>query len=109
MGKFLIIKGVDFSQVSVERVTFVNKIQITAKSSNVEYGTVTGSGGYYVGETVTLTAIPSSGCTFKQWNDGNTDATRTIIVGNADAEFIATFIQMEWNEINLSSYTNMYK
>ena len=58
------------------------KYTITVKSSGK--GTVTGTGTYYVDDTVTLTATPAtvSGKTyaFIKWNDGNTEKNRTITV-----------------------------
>ena len=59
-------------------------------SNNNSWGTVSGGGTYDAGSAVTITATPFSGYRFVQWNDGNTDASRTIIV-NADATYTATF------------------
>lgn len=63
---------------------------ITVTSNNAAWGTVTGGGTYNEGTTVTLTATPANGYHFTQWNDGNTNATRTITV-TADATYIASF------------------
>lgn len=53
-------------------------------------GTVSGGGTYEKGKSVTLTATPNSGYTFKQWSDGNTSASRTITI-NGDATYTAVF------------------
>ncbi|MBQ3087249.1 MAG: hypothetical protein IJC45_07935 [Clostridia bacterium] len=53
-------------------------------------GTVTGGGEYENGTTATLTATPNAGYVFKQWSDGNTNATRTITV-TANATYTAEF------------------
>jgi len=42
--------------------------------------TVTGGGRYEYGTEVTLTATPGEGCVFMSWNDGEGDATRTVVV-----------------------------
>lgn len=63
---------------------------ITATSNNINYGSVSGSGTYYQGDTVTLTATPANGYRFVQWQDGNTDNPRTIVV-TGTRTYIATF------------------
>ena len=63
---------------------------ITVKSNNAEWGSVTGSGTYKDGETVTISAIPATGYFFNCWNDGNTENPRHIVV-SGNAEYIATF------------------
>ena len=65
---------------------------ITATSADETMGTVTGGGTYEEGATATLTATANDGYHFVQWNDGNTDNPRTIIV-TEDAAFVATFAQ----------------
>lgn len=53
---------------------------VSVNSSNTNYGTVSGGGTYAAGTQVTLSATPNSGYQFIRWNDGNTNATRTITV-----------------------------
>lgn len=72
---------------------------ITVVAADTTMGTVTGSGRYEVGETITITAVANAGYEFVSWNDGswndgNTDATRTIVV-EGDATYIATFRALE--------------
>ena len=55
-----------------------NERVINALSNNNILGTVTGSGIYTIGETATLTAVPTYKGKFVSWSDGNTDLTRTI-------------------------------
>ena len=43
-----------------------------------QYGIVTGSGTYFEGESVTLTATPNSGYMFVCWSNGNTDNPYTF-------------------------------
>ena len=63
---------------------------ITVLANNASWGNVTGSGTYPAGATVTISAMPYSGYYFDQWQDGETQATRTITV-TGDATYIATF------------------
>ena len=55
-----------------------------------EMGEVSGSGSYEYGTVVTLTAIAHEGYKFMQWSDGDTNATRTIIV-EGEVTLTATF------------------
>ena len=67
---------------------------IVVTSNPPTAGTVTGQGGYQMGDTCTLTAIPTENCEFLYWKkDGNIvsdDLTYTIIV-NQDVEMEAFF------------------
>ncbi|MBP5677973.1 MAG: leucine-rich repeat domain-containing protein [Bacteroidales bacterium] len=63
---------------------------ITASSADPSMGTVTGSGSYVTGSTVTLTAMPNTGHHFVQWQDGNTQNPRTVTVTD-NATYMATF------------------
>ena len=65
-------------------------VRLTVNSNNSSYGTVSGSGDYAFGDEATLTATPNSGVYFVEWNDGNTDNPRTVIV-NEDITYTATF------------------
>ena len=69
---------------------------ITVNASPTAGGTVTGDGEYENGTTATLTATPSTGYKFKQWSDGNTNATRTITV-TTDATYTAQFEKLTFN------------
>ena len=62
-----------------------------------EGGTVSTSGGTYSqGTQVSITATPSSGFTFSQWSDGNTNATRTITV-SSNATLTANFEKKKYS------------
>ena len=54
----------------------------TITTTGYNFGTVvqSGDGKYKYGTIVTLTAVPNEGCTFIDWDDGNTDNPRTITV-----------------------------
>ncbi len=92
---------------------FAKKPYLTVKTNNSNYGTVSGSSGYYMpGEEVTITATPNSGAYFVEWNDGNTDNPRTVTV-NEDITYTATFAEVlngtengyEWVGLGLPSGT----
>ena len=77
-------------------------INVTANPA--EGGVVSGAGTYSDGETITITATPNAGYTFKQWNDNNTESSRSVVVsGNAD--YIAEFEEIVLNGISLNPAT----
>ena len=55
----------------------VNSYTVTLQAEN---GTVTGAGTYTYGTSANLTATPAECYHFVQWSDGDTNATRTIVV-----------------------------
>ncbi|MBQ9473770.1 MAG: InlB B-repeat-containing protein [Bacteroidales bacterium] len=54
-------------------------------------GTVTGGGTYTSGQSITLTATPFAGYTFRNWSDGNADNPRTLVV-TQNITLRATFV-----------------
>jgi hypothetical protein len=60
-------------------------------SANTTMGTVTGSGDYVKGSSVTIGAVAKPGYEFVQWNDNNTDNPRTITALTQNTTFTATF------------------
>ena len=63
---------------------------ITTASNNNSWGTVSGGGSKTEGSRVTLTPNAAAGCSFVQWQDGNTDNPRIITV-TGNATYTATF------------------
>lgn len=63
---------------------------LTVSASPSNGGTVTGGGEYAHNAAVTVTASPASGYKFTQWSDGNTQATRTVVLSD-DLSLTATF------------------
>lgn len=53
---------------------------VSLSVNNDLYGTTEGDGIYEEGSTVSIIAIPTSDCVFKQWEDGNTDNPRSIVI-----------------------------
>lgn len=64
---------------------------LTLSQNYVNYGTVTGAGEYEEGTEITLVATPAEGYYFVRWNDGNTNATRTITMPAQDTTYTAGF------------------
>lgn len=75
----------DEEQIYIQAV-WKPKYSILALPSIAGAGTVTGSGSYYEGDTVTLKATAAKGCSFVKWSDGETSPTRTITVVPAYVE-----------------------
>ena len=90
----------DFSYIKALEST--NTYTLTLNTNNFSYGTVTGSGTYYDGTKVTITATPNTGYKFTQWSDGNTSDTRTITI-TKDQTLTATF---EKQTYTLTLYAN---
>ena len=65
---------------------------ITVNSNNEALGSVTGSGTYASGTTVTLAAVPATGCSFVKWDDDVTDNPRTVTV-TKDITYTAYFAE----------------
>ncbi len=62
---------------------------ITVTSNDSEHCSVFGNGQYIYGAKATIKCVPLAGYEFVQWNDGNTYATREVIV-TSDATYTAT-------------------
>lgn len=92
MGKYLLIKGADFSNDAVKTVTpIMNLVSISVQASPEGGGTVTGGGLYSPGDSVQITATASEGYVFQKWSDDNTNATRTITVVDVPQTYVAIF------------------
>ena len=68
----------------------INSYAVSTTSSNSSMGGTSGSGTYSHGSTATLTATAFYGYHFVQWQDGNTDNPRSIVV-NDSAHYTAHF------------------
>lgn len=66
------------------------EMTITAVADDENHGSVSGSGEYTFDTEATLTATPAEGYHFVQWQDGNTDNPRTIVVRARDT-YTASF------------------
>lgn len=93
MGKILVIKGADFSQVAIGNTKIKTRINVVASPSGG--GIVSGGGLYNVGQQVQITATPAKGYIFSQWSDGVTDLSRNIAVGTSNKTYTAEFTAIE--------------
>ncbi len=66
-------------------------VTITVNSSTNGGGSVTGGGTFVEGSTNGITATASNGWRFTEWNDGNTNAARSIIVPASNITYTASF------------------
>lgn len=82
----------------------VNTYSVTVNSNNASMGTVLGGGNYIYQTPATISAMPNYGCHFVQWNDGNTDNPRTIIITQNEV-FSAQF---DYNTYTLTALSNNY-
>ena len=86
---------------------FVSNVStITVANANPDMGNVSGSGVYYYQNLVSLTATANYGYHFVQWNDGNTQNPRTIIVSQ-DSAFTAFFALNTYSIVATSNSTTM--
>jgi len=66
---------------------------ITVNTDQPTWGTVAGSGTYYKGASVQISATPNNNnYVFSKWNDDDRHNPRTVVV-NADATYTATFVE----------------
>lgn len=67
-----------------------NVYTVALASADAIMGSVTGGGEYAYLSTATVTAVASQGYQFRQWNDGNTDNPRSLVV-RCDTSLTASF------------------
>lgn len=73
---------------------------ITVVANNSLYGTVTGTGRYLGGETVTISAVPNEGYEFRSWSDGDQNSTREVTaIRNTTTTYMAIFAALPGTEV----------
>ncbi len=90
--------------VSTEFVT-LNWYTITVTSDDTDLGSVSGSGDYDEGDTVTLTAVPETDCRFTGWSDGNIENPRTF-QASASLNLTAYFEAIDYKTFSLTVNDN---
>ena len=75
---------------------------LTVTSSSPFLGSVIGSGTYPAGVVVEISAYPTPYAAFAQWNDGNTDNPRQVLV-DGDKSFVAQFRALQQYTIEVVS------
>jgi len=74
------------------------KRTLTLSASPSNGGSVSGGGQYNNGASATITATANSGYTFTRWSDGNTSASRTIVM-DANKTLSAIFVTTAGGEV----------
>ena len=75
---------------------------ITVESSNPDWGSVSGGGTYYYGDTIQISATANPGFKFVRWSDGYTNNPRTVVVTGSQS-FTAIF---EIRQYHITTYTS---
>lgn len=111
MGKILVIKGVDFSATSIEKVKLVaDKISINVLANPTKGGICTGTGVYDEGTQINISATPNNKYEFDSWDDGNTNLQRTIIVDELKTTYVAKFINTSLELVKIiNGYVSLKK
>jgi len=68
----------------------IDQYTVTLSVDDPSHGSVTGAGQYLYNANAIIYAVGNTGYGFTQWNDGNTDNPRTVVV-TEDAEYTASF------------------
>ena len=85
-----------------------NMYTINVYANDNTLGIVTGTGNYAYNTTATITATPAAYCTFVEWNDGNTEPVRNILVtGNASYTAIFQAIPQHNVTVHVAPDVNM--
>ena len=83
-----------------------DQFTITVLSSDTTLGSVSGTGVYNYGDSITIRATPRGyGRRFVSWNDGNTEATRRVAV-LANRTYLALFVENDYSVIVRSADPN---
>lgn len=93
-GKYeqsVLVKDIIGTTIRMRRVAST-QYKINVLSSNESWGSVNGSGSYDEGSIVSIAAMANDGYKFIQWQDGNKDNPRNILV-DRNMNFIANFEQ----------------
>lgn len=85
---FTATQSLDLTAVFEART--VDYYNVTVLSADEAMGEAFGTGLHAGGSTVSISAVPATGYHFTQWNDGNTDNPRSVVV-TSDTTFTASF------------------
>ena len=87
-----IIYKQDFDDEEERLTVYVYGETVTVKVTAGANGTVSGSGDYGKGASVTVTAVPNKGYHFVEWSNGSTEKSYTF-TANSDISLTATFAE----------------
>ncbi len=71
--------------------SITNPVVVTAVANEDAWGTVTGSGTYQQGTSVTLEATPMPGYQFSRWSDNATTSSTRTVTATTDVSYTAIF------------------
>ena len=89
------------ASITVTATYAPNMYSIDVYANDNTLGTVTGTGQYAYNSYATITATPADHCIFVQWNDGDTNAVRNVLV-TGNASYTATFQAIPQHEVTLT-------
>ena len=89
------------ASITVTATFAPNLYSIDVYANDNTLGTVTGTGQYAYNSYATITATPAEHCIFVQWNDGDTNAVRNVLV-TGNASYTATFQAIPQHEVTLT-------
>jgi hypothetical protein len=91
------VAGVTFSPTTVTMPAANIAVAATYKTAYYAFTVIngTGSGSYTNGQRVAIAATIPKGLTFVNWNDGNTNASRTVTTPPAPVTYTANIIDMQ--------------
>jgi len=78
--------------------TSTTKYTLSLSASPAAGGTVTGAGQYNAGASALISAVAKTGYVFSKWSDGNTSASRTIVM-DANKTLSAIFVTTAGGEV----------
>lgn len=80
----------------------INSYSVAVTENNVAMGVTAGNGSYIYNTLATISATPYYGYHFTQWNDGNTENPRTVVV----TQNLSYTAQFDYNNYNVSVLSN---
>lgn len=80
----------------------INSYPVSVSQNNASMGVVAGNGSYIYNTLATISATPLYGYHFTQWNDGNTENPRSVVV----TQSMAFTAQFDYNTYDLSVLSN---
>lgn len=69
-----------FTAVKMRSDSAIQSYLVSLQPNDPEAGHCIGSGKYRKGSSANIEAIPNPGYIFKQWSDGSTEPTRTLVI-----------------------------
>ena len=99
--------GLDEIHVAGSGAVQPTDFTLNATANNTAMGTVTGSGTYPAGSTVTAIAIPFAGHAFLGWSNGALDNPYTLSL-NANTDLVANFSPAAADSVTLVLHDTIY-